>query len=167
MMKILQTILIYMIRVLLCLLLVIFGYDKLNNENFIEEIAQYEVFHQQLVSIIAMILPSIEILIGFLILLPCALHAKLVFPKKIRYLIHAFYFLMMFSFLLILIKGKMIGINDCGCGVSLNPLDLLAKQLWTLYSGEIIVGINASILRNILAIFLLSLSSFSIYKNNI
>ncbi len=165
-MKILQTIFIYMIRILLCLLLVIFGYDKLNNETFIEEIAQYEVFHQQLVSLIATILPLIEILIGFLILLPSALHPKLIFPKKIRYVTHAFYFLLMFSFLLILIKGKMIGINDCGCGISLNPLDILAKQLWTLYSGEIIVGMNASILRNIIAMFLLLLSSFSIYKNN-
>jgi hypothetical protein len=158
---------IYSIRLLLCLLLVIFGYDKLNNDSFIEEIAQYEVFSSTLIDLIVMFLPSIEILVGMLILLPSQLTSNIQIPVKLRQMIHLMYLMMMFSFCLILLKGKSIGINDCGCGVSQNPLDIFAKQIWSWYSGEIIVGINASILRNIMAILLLSVSSLSIHKNNI
>jgi hypothetical protein len=162
-----QFILIYLIRLLLCLLLVIFGYDKLNNDSFFEEIEQYEVFSKAFVELLVMFLPSIEILVGTLILLPSQLATNIKIPVKLRHFVHLSYFIMMFSFCLILLKGKSIEINDCGCGVSQNPLDIFAKQIWSWYSGEIIPGINASILRNIMAMILLSISSLSIHKNNI
>jgi hypothetical protein len=165
--KIIQSIFIYFIRILLCLLLVIFGYDKLNNDSFIEEIEQYEIFGPAFIDLIVMFLPSIEILVGMLILLPAQFTSKIKISVKFRHFIHLSYLMMMISFCLILLKGRSIGINDCGCGISQNPLDIFAKQIWSWYSGEIIVGINASILRNLMAIVLLSISSLSIHKNNV
>ena len=160
-MNIIKLMVIYFIRILLCLLLVIYGYDKLNNTSFIEEIEQYDLFNDTMIYLIASILPWIEISIGLLILLPPYI------SQSFRFYVHFIYLLLMISFILILFKGKSLGINDCGCGTSINPLDVWSKHLWTWYSKEIIPSVNASILRNIIAIFLLFISIHFTRKNHI